>query len=69
MRRYKDFLAVRAPIVEFLNQNKNLLDKLGEILGSTRKEETRLQGRVYTPKVLSLETVIPSAESGPGQDG
>ena len=53
-RRYKDEVELRTPLAEFLAlpQNKNLLDKLGKVLGDTRKVEKHHQNRSYYPRIL-----------------
>ncbi len=53
-RACKDCLEERAPIAEFLMQpqNKSLLDKLGKVLGDTRKAERYHENRFYSPRIL-----------------
>lgn len=57
-RRCKDEVELRAPVAEFLAlpQNKNLLDKLGRVLGDTRKVEKHHHNRSYHPRILPRPT-------------
>ena len=53
-RYYKDRSEELEPIVTFFSdpQNKKMLDKLTQVLGTTRKTEAYHKDRVYIPKVL-----------------
>ena len=50
-RTHKDTVQVLTPVVDWINQNKNSINSLKQLLGSVRKEESKLQNRVYIRKV------------------
>lgn len=53
-RYYKDRVEELGPIVEFFEepQNKKVLDKLKQVLGTVRRAEGYHKDRVYVPRVL-----------------
>lgn len=53
-RYYKDRVEELEPIINFLSepQNKKVFDKLQQVLGVVRKQESYHKNRVYIPKVL-----------------
>lgn len=53
-RYYKDRVEELEPIVEFFNdpQNKKMLDKLKQVLGTTRRAESYHKDRKYIPRIL-----------------
>lgn len=53
-RYYKDRVEELEPIAMFFSdpQNKKVLDKLTQVLGAVRKQETYHKDRIYVPKVL-----------------
>lgn len=56
-RYFKDRVEELTPIIEYLNQpgNKQAIDKLKQVLGQVRKQESYHKGRTYIPKVLREE--------------
>lgn len=50
-RNHKDSVQVLTPVVEWINQNKKSVNSLKQLLGIVRKEESKLQNRVYIRKV------------------
>lgn len=53
-RYYKDRVEELEPIVSFFAdpQHKKMLDKMTQMLGAVRKQESYHKDRVYVPKVL-----------------
>ena len=53
-RYYKDRVEELEPIITFFAepQNKKVLDKLQQVLGQVRKQESYHKDRIYIPKVL-----------------
>lgn len=53
-RYFKDRVEEYEPIIKFLNepQNKNILNKLKNVLGEVRKMENYHKDRFYIPRVL-----------------
>lgn len=53
-RYYKDRVEELEPIINFLSesQNKKTFDKLQQVLGQVRKQESYHKDRTYTPKIL-----------------
>ena len=53
-RYYKDRVEELEPIITFFSepQNKKVLDKLQQVLGQVRKQETYHKDRIYIPRVL-----------------
>ena len=53
-RTAKDIATVLAPIVEFLedDKNKSAMNRLKDVLGKTRKAEERLANRKYTYRMI-----------------
>lgn len=49
-RKAKDMIIMMKPIFEYMENNKNHIDKLSQLLGTVRKEEKRLENRMYIPK-------------------
>lgn len=59
-RMHKDMTEVLEPVYEFINSDhgKQLLKKLRECLGATRRVEQKHRNRVYVPKVLDEPVII-----------
>lgn len=55
-RVYKDIVEELEPIHEFLNNNKNLLNNLGGLVGSVRKAEKYHSNRKYYPRIIKEST-------------
>lgn len=53
-RYYKDRVEELEPVITFFNdpQNKKMVDKLIQVLGSCRKAESYHKDRIYIPRVL-----------------
>ena len=49
-REAKDRVIVLKPIEEYAETNKGFLNSLSNLLGTVRKEEKRLENRMYFPK-------------------
>lgn len=58
-RNYKDMVEVLEPLVMFLDSDKgrNMINLLREALGKTRKIESRMENRVYFPRVLKDDPI------------
>lgn len=54
-RIYKDDVEVLEPIKKFVLENRNLLNKLNQLLGEVRKKEAYHAERSYRPRVLKEE--------------
>lgn len=52
-REYKDTVEILEPFMNYLNSDKgkNQLNLLADVVGKTRKVETRLKNRVYIPRI------------------
>ena len=57
-RYYKDRVEELQPIVEFLSnqKNKDMINKLQQVLGEVRRAENYHKNRTYIPKVLKRES-------------
>lgn len=49
-RSAKDNVIILKPIAEYTVNNKNVLNSLSQLLGAVRKEEKKLENRMYFPK-------------------
>lgn len=54
-RSAKDRYDTYAPIVNWMDDNRNTIKALERLLGDVRKSEKLTQGRFYTPKTKVLE--------------
>lgn len=56
-RKFKDIHGETSRVVTFVNDpaNKKTFDKLTQVLGSVRKEESYQENRVYRPRVKESE--------------
>ncbi len=63
-RSYKDAVEELEPIVEFFEdpQNRNLINRMSELLGQVRKVENYHQRRIYVPKVIPGEALRSQTE-------
>ncbi len=51
-RKYKDAMEELAPVIQFIDQNKKIINTLEQLLGAVRKQEKYHENRSYHPKVL-----------------
>ena len=49
-RKAKDIVTILKPVVEYSEENKSVFNSLSQLLGVVRKEENRLENRMYFPK-------------------
>lgn len=49
-RKAKDVIAMTAPVLAFLDENRAFVKRLEQLLGEVRKAERRAEGRIYTPR-------------------
>lgn len=49
-RDAKNSIIQTAPVVEWIHNNRRVINELEQLLGKVRKEEKNSQGRIYTPK-------------------
>lgn len=56
-RKAKDMVMILEPIVNYLGQNKSVIDSLSQLLGKVRKEEKRLENRFYLPKSEKYKSI------------
>lgn len=49
-RNAKDLTIQTTPVVEWVHNNKRVINELEQLLGKVRKEEKNSEGRIYTPK-------------------
>lgn len=54
-RIYKDAVEELEPVADFLSDNKKLLNNLGALLGSVRKQEKYHSNRRYYPRIVEKE--------------
>ncbi|MCC8160229.1 MAG: hypothetical protein LIO53_02750 [Oscillospiraceae bacterium] len=54
-RIFKDAVEELEPIMNFLEENKKLLNSLGALLGAVRKEEKYHSTRKYYPRIIEKE--------------
>ncbi len=55
-RKYKDTVEELKPIVEFIHENKKMLNIMEQLLGIVRKQEKRHKNRKYCPKVFNWKS-------------
>ena len=58
-RAHKNTCEILQPLVDFLDseRGRNMLNLLREALGKTRKAESRMENRVYYPRVLQEDAI------------
>lgn len=61
-RKAKDTVMILEPIVNYLEQNKSMIDSLSQLLGKVRKEEKRLENRFYLPKSEKFKNMNAGSE-------
>ena len=49
-RKAKDRVIVLNPVAEYIDKNRSVFNSLSQLLGDVRKEEKRLENRMYFPK-------------------
>ncbi len=59
-RKYKDAVEELEPIIDFIDdaQNRNVLNKMTQLLGQVRKVENYHKTRIYVPKMLDIEPIV-----------
>lgn len=55
-RAYKDSLEEIQPIIDYINNNKKVINDLKRLLGEVRKQEKKHTNRKYFPRVLDFTT-------------
>ena len=63
-RWHKDTVEILEPLITYLEseRGKNFVNLLREVLGKTRKAESRMENRVYYPRVLDVSPIINEGE-------
>ena len=51
-RKYKDAMEELTPVIQFIDQNKKIINTMEQLLGAVRKQEKYHENRSYHPKVL-----------------
>ena len=54
-RIYKDAVEELAPVADFLEDNKKLLNNFGALVGSVRKQEKYHSNRQYYPRIVEKD--------------
>lgn len=55
-RAYKDSLEEIQPIIDYISNNKKVINDLKRLLGEVRKQEKKHTNRKYFPKVMDFAT-------------
>lgn len=63
-RKAKDMVMILEPIVNYLEQNKSIVNSLSQLLGKVRKEEKRLENRFYLPKSEKYKSINKGVNKG-----
>ena len=50
-RKAKDTMSEMAPILDWIDDNRQVIKSLERLLGDVRKAEKKTAGRIYTPRV------------------
>lgn len=61
-RKAKDTVMILEPIINYLEQNKSMVDSLSQLLGKVRKEEKRIENRFYLPKSEKFKSINSRSE-------
>ena len=64
-RMAKDTIAVLKPVLDWADKNTSVIRELEGLLGVVRKNEQKLNNRLYTPKTNNVE-LFASKTSGTG---
>ena len=57
-REAKNLVATTTPVVEWIKNNRNVINSLEQLLGKVRKEERTIRDRFYTPRTEAVKNAL-----------